>query len=76
MGPQKKFLGSNNLFSLANYHQISKFLITLTTITKGKECLCFQFLDAAQVASIPRRIQTHFAGLATLFQRTLKTASH
>ncbi len=38
MGPEKKFLGSNQkFFSLANYHQISNFLMTLTTITKGKE---------------------------------------
>jgi hypothetical protein len=33
MGPQKNNLGSDlNFFSLANYHQISKFLITLATI--------------------------------------------
>jgi hypothetical protein len=38
MGPQKKFLGSNQkFFPLANYHQISNFLITVTTIAKGKE---------------------------------------
>jgi len=59
-----------------NAQRWPQVFLALTPSVKRASLFVFSIPDAAKVASIPRRIQTHFARLATLFQRILKTASH